>query len=225
MPPKKPRTPRKPKAPVAKPSALAQATAPTSPAPARKATGLPSPKQSPGFAQASALHQITLGFNPFEDRLLLKISNTDKIEYQLWLTRRFVKVLWGALTRTLERHHPDLQAALAPEIKDAVLAMEHQEAVQASDFSQNHAKGNVNLMSNTGPQLVVGGKVKAGDGELTVIQLQTGGGTDIAFTLNKQILHALCHLIVATVVKTDWDLKFLIGDGNVVVPEKSARLH
>jgi hypothetical protein len=197
---------------MAAPAPARPAPAPARSAPARKATG--------------ALHQITLGFNPFEDRLLLRISNTDKIEYQLWLTRRFVKVLWGALTKTLERHHPDLQAALAPEVRDAVLAMEHQEAVQAADFSQDHARGNVNLMSNTGPQLVVGGKVKAGEGELTMLHLQTGGGTDIALTLNKQLLHALCHLIVTTVVKTDWDLKFLIGDGNVVVPEKgAARLH
>jgi hypothetical protein len=193
-------------------SAAPPAPTPARAAPARQATG--------------SLHQITLGFNPFEDRLLLRISNTEKIEYQLWLTRRFVKVLWGALTKTLERHHPDLKAALAPEVKNAVLAMEHQEAVQATDFTQDHAKGNVNLMSNTGPQLVVGGKLRPAESELTVVQFQTAAGGNITVTLNKQLLHALCHLIVTTVVKTDWDLKFLIGDGNVVVPEKgAARLH
>lgn len=218
MPPRKPRPPRKSRARTARaatptvPVASAAPPAPARAAPARRATG--------------ALHQITLGFNPFEDRLLLRISNTEKIEYQLWLTRRFVKVLWGALTKTLERHHPDLQAALAPEVKNAVLAMEHQEAVQAVDFSQDHARGNVNLMSNTGPQLVVGGKLRPAGGELTLLQFQTAAGGNITVTLNKQLLHALCHLIVTTVVKTDWDLKFLIGDGNVVVPEKgAARLH
>jgi hypothetical protein len=196
---------------VASAAPPAPAPRPAPPRPARKAT--------------AALHQITLGFNPFEDRLLLRISNTDKIEYQLWLTRRFVKVLWGALTKTLERHHPDLQAALAPEVKNAVLAMEHQEAVQAVDFTQDHARGNVNLMSNTGPQLVVGGKLRPAEGELTIVQFQTTAGGNVTVTLNKQLLHALCHLIVTTLVKTDWDLKFLIGDGNVVVPQKTAHLH
>jgi hypothetical protein len=175
-------------------------------------------------SKTGALHQITLGFNPFEDRLLLRISSADKIEYQLWLTRRFIRVFWGGLLKTIERH-PDLQAKLTPEIKDAVLAMEHREAVQAVDFSQNHAKGNVNLMSNTGPQLVVGGKIRPGAGELTIVQFQTNAGRDVTVTLNKQLLHALCHLILSSLAKTDWDLKFLIGDGNVVVPQRGAHLH
>ncbi len=51
----------------------------------------------------SALHQITMSYAPEEDRLLLRISTADKTEYQLWLTRRFVGVLWTALMKRKEK--------------------------------------------------------------------------------------------------------------------------
>lgn len=172
----------------------------------------------------SRLHQITMGFEPAEDRMLLRVSTTDKLEYQLYLTRRFVKVLWGALIKILERH-PEIKADLMPEVKDAVLAMRHQEAVQGTDFSKSHVKTNRNLMSNTGPQLVTGAKVHSTKEGLTAIVFQTALGSDVNITLNEQLLHALCHMVISTAVKAEWSLNLSMGDGNVVVPEKRAHLH
>lgn len=170
------------------------------------------------------LHQISMRYEPVEDRLLLRIGTSEQLEYQLLLSRRFVKVLWGALMKTLE-HYPDVKADLAPAVKNAVLAMQHQEAVQASEFEVPYAKDNRNLMSNTGPQLIVGGKVTVDKKNIAAVTLRTKDGTDIRFTLNKQLLHALCHLIVSTAARAEWDLNLTVGDGNVVVPEKRAHLH
>ena len=52
---------------------------------------------------SSPLHQMTMGFSAEDDRLLLRLSTRDMTEYQLWLTRSFVKVLWGALIQILEK--------------------------------------------------------------------------------------------------------------------------
>jgi hypothetical protein len=41
----------------------------------------------------SALHQITMSYSAEQDRLLLHVGTTDKKEYKLMLTRRFVRVL------------------------------------------------------------------------------------------------------------------------------------
>lgn len=38
-----------------------------------------------------------------QDRILQRIGTAEKSEYQLWLTRRFIKVLWGALMTTMEK--------------------------------------------------------------------------------------------------------------------------
>lgn len=176
----------------------------------------------PNKPSGGKLHQMTMGYEPAEDRMLLRISTTAKLEYRLYLTRRFVKVLWGGLTKILERH-PDIKADLMPKVKEAVVAMRHQEAVQTADFSQDHVKDNRNLMSNTGPQLVTGAKVHGTKSGHTVMSFQTSFGSDVNISLNEQLLHAFCHMVITTATKAEWDLELTMGDGNVVVPTEGAK--
>ena len=164
------------------------------------------------------LHQLTLTFDPIQDRMLLRVGTSDDTEYQLWLTRRFVKVLWGALMQTLDQA-PELREDFLPEVRDAVKAMEHQEAVQSSDFTQNHSEQNVNLTSNSGPLLITGGQVKPITGENTILKLKTADGMSIQFGLTKQLLHALCHMMISSAQKAEWDLQLQVGDPQVFVPD------
>lgn len=164
------------------------------------------------------LHQLTMTFDPEQDRMLLRIGTAENTEYQLWLTRRFVKVLWGALMQTLDRN-PALGNDVLPDVRDAVKAMEHQEAVQSSDFSQTHTEKNVNLTSNTGPLLVTGGQVKAVNDENTMLNLKTSNGMGIQFGLNKKMMHALCHMMISSAQKAEWGLDLTVGDPNVFVPD------
>ena len=178
--------------------------------------------------------------------MLLRIGTKEKTEYRLWITRRFVQGIWGGLQKALEGKK-DLRKDLRPEVKEAVLAMEHQESVQSSDFSQKHSSDNVNLPPNPaklgdnlaqghpqkgsalhpdhGALLVSGGQVKAAKNGLTQINLKMENGTGVEFMLNKKLLHALCHMIIKSAHKAGWDLKISIGDGNVVVPADQAKLH
>ncbi|MEK9722938.1 MAG: hypothetical protein VW405_05565 [Rhodospirillaceae bacterium] len=173
---------------------------------------------------SSPLHQLTMTYSPEQDRVMLRIGTKEKTEYQLWMTRRFVRVMWGALVQTIERN-PELAKGVMPDVKKALMAMEHQESIQASDFSQEHAKGNVNLTSNTGALLVTGGQVKPVNGNLTRIKLNTENGTGIEFSLNKQLLHALCHMMVTSAQTAEWDLDLAIGDPQVVVPQDARHVH
>jgi len=171
---------------------------------------------------AGSLHQMTMTYVAEQDRLMFRVSTTDDIEYQMWFTRRFVGVLWGALRQTMERN-PDLRDDMTRDVKDAILGMEHQEAVQQADFTQEHKKDNTNLTSNTGPLLVVGGAVTPGEGELTGIKFSTKDGTEVRFNLNKQLLHAFCHLMVSTAVRAEWSLDLTMGDANVVLPDAAVQ--
>ena len=170
---------------------------------------------------AATLHQLTLTFDPVQDRMLLRIGTGENTEYQLWLTRRFVKILWGALMETLDRN-PEIRKDLMPDVRDAVKAMEHQEAVQSSDFSKSHAKDNVNLTSNSGPLLVTGGQVKLVNADNTVLAFKTADGEGVQFGLNQKLLHALCHMMITSSEKAEWDLRLQVGDPQVLVPEGSS---
>ncbi len=80
------------------------------------------------------LHQINLGFSPEEDRLLLRINTTGKTEYRLWMTRRYVKLLWKLLTKSVDSL-PDVKAQAAPETREAVKSFQRVEARQAANYS------------------------------------------------------------------------------------------
>ena len=178
--------------------------------------------------------------------MLLRIGTKEKTEYRFWMTRRFVQSIWEGLQKALEGK-TDLRKGLQPEVKEAVLAMEHQESVQSSDFSQKHSSENVNLTptpvkfgdnlpqrhsqdgsahhTDNGAVLVSGGRVKAANNGLTQINFKLENGTGVEFMLNKKLLHALCHMLIKTTHKAGWDLKISIGDSNVVVPAEQAKLH
>ena len=172
---------------------------------------------------ASALHQMTMSFSPEDDRISLRVSTTDKTEYQLWLTRRFTGVLWPALMEALEKE-PKLKRDLMPAARKAVVAMEHHEAMQGADFSHGHEEGNRDLTSGTGPLLVVGGSVKPG-AQVTRLLLQTQNGAEINLSLSKDLLHVLCRLLIETTMKAGWDLSLTVGDAAAVVPGDSTRVH
>ncbi|NQV83221.1 MAG: hypothetical protein HQ494_05320 [Rhodospirillales bacterium] len=172
----------------------------------------------------SGLHQITMSYSVEDDRLLLRISTTEKSEFQFWLTRRFVQVLWPALLTAIEQENSGNKLALQPAAKQAVMAMEHQQAVGASDFTHTHDEGSKKLTA--APLLVVGGSVIPGKGGVTGLVLKTQAGAEIKLSLSKELLHALCKLLVGSTMKAAWGLDLTVGDAAaVVMPSGETRLH
>jgi hypothetical protein len=164
-----------------------------------------------------------MSYMPEQDRILFRLATKDKKEYRLYLTRRFVHVLWGALKQTFEKD-VELARIIDKDVQEAVLGMKHQEAVQNTDFDTPPAKDVADATSNTGPLLVIGGKIHPGE-KITGVTLSTADGSDVRFNLNEQLLHAFCHLLVTTSVKADWKLNLALGDSNVIVPGGKAVVH
>ncbi len=150
----------------------------------------------------------------------MRIGTSEQSEYKLWLTRRFVRVLWGALTKIMERD-AEFKNDLLPEVRDALLAMAHQEAVQSSDFAQSHVDTNRDLTSNTGPLLVTGGALTPVKSGHTRLKLDMENGTSINVALNKQLMHAFCHMAISTTFKAEWDLELAVGDPSLVSADAS----
>ncbi|MBC8339015.1 MAG: hypothetical protein ISR51_08900 [Rhodospirillales bacterium] len=173
---------------------------------------------------SSTLHQITMSYSAEEDRLLLRISTTEKSEFQFLLTRRFVQVLWPALMTVIEQEDLGTGKNLSPTTKKAVMAMEHQQSVGASDFTRKHDEDSRNLTPD--PLLVVGGSVNPGKTGITGLLLKTHKGAEINLSLNKELLHALCKLLIETTMKAGWGLDLTVGDAAAVaVPADMKQVH
>ena len=103
------------------------------------------------------------------------------------------------------------------EVHDAMLAMQHQEALQTSDFHQTHAKDNRDLTSNTGTLAAEGPGV-------TRLTLNSENGIAINVSLNKKLMHAFCQMTISTSFRAEWELTMAVGDPGVI-SSYSTRVH
>ncbi len=115
----------------------------------------------------------------------------------------------------------ELKKDVLPDVRDAMLAMEHQEALQTANFGQSHTEDNRDLTSNTGPLLVTGGTITPVKKGITRLTMNTENGMSINVALNKQLLHAFCHMTISTSFRAEWDLGLAVGDPGVVTADAS----
>ena len=75
------------------------------------------------------LHQLKIDFEAEQDRLLMLVSTSDQVEVRLWLTRRFVKLLWPLLVKLAEEVSPRIRTQVNPEARKALLGLEHEDFI------------------------------------------------------------------------------------------------
>ena len=70
------------------------------------------------------LHQLKVDYDAEQDRLLMLIAASDAVELRMWLTRRFVKLLWPLLVKLAEEASPRIRTQANPEARKALLGIE-----------------------------------------------------------------------------------------------------
>src|SRR5512144_1282722 len=79
------------------------------------------------------LHQLKIDFAAEQDRLLMLIAASEQVEVRMWLTRRFVKLLWPLLVQLAEEASPRIRTQPNPEARKALLNIEHEQAVSKAN--------------------------------------------------------------------------------------------
>lgn len=165
------------------------------------------------------IEQIQIKFVAVEDRLLLRVSSSDAQEFQFWMTRRFVKLIWPALVDSLKRSSR-IHTQTSPAVKQELLEFEHSKAVNDSDFKTPYREKQRSNPLGTEPLLLSKMQIRRSeDGSMVLaISPQQGAGIDLA--VNDGLLHSLVELIGNGARIADWELPALIDSGsNVVVPQ------
>jgi hypothetical protein len=171
-----------------------------------------------------ALHQMTAEYNPAEDRILFRVNTVEKTEYRVWLTRRLVRQIWGVAVQNFAAE-PDVKEQERPQVKKAVLSMQHQEAVQGADFSQKHQKPDKAAAETEQPLLAINAELGKTEQGAIRLSFHTSAGRSINLNLNDEMLHAVCHILQQAADKAGWDLKLAIGDAARVITPTPAQLH
>ncbi len=177
---------------------------------------------APDPPDGGALHQISMSFVPEEDRVQLILIGAEGEDSRFWLSRRFVRGLWGVLRKSLETF-PDLRRVIDADTRRAMLAMRREDALRHSDFATPRRETDEPPRHRV-PLLVAASVRGAEHGRLS-LALKTRGGHQVAMTLDERRLHAFCHLLVETALAADWDLDLAVGDGDLAAPRPGRRLH
>ena len=168
------------------------------------------------------LHQLKVDYDAEQDRLLMLIAASEAVELRMWLTRRFVKLLWPLLVKLAEEASPRIRTQANPEARKALLGIEHQQAVQKADFSKAYDGKSRNMPLGEEPLLL--GRIQTGHDRKgqPVLAMHPAEGQGVTLTLDAVLLHSVCRLLQAAVKKSGWDMELKLP-GTDAVPAADER--
>jgi hypothetical protein len=151
------------------------------------------------------LHQLKLDFDPEHDRMLLRVSTDNQLEMRLWLTRRALRLMWPLLVQ-MTRSAPEVALQSSPEARDAVIGMQHEQALNRANFAKSFEEVPREMPLGAEPILVARIQSNKDDDGNQVLGLLPQQGQGIHLTLDNTLLHSFCRLVQNAAAKSDWDL-------------------
>jgi hypothetical protein len=172
---------------------------------------------------AVKLQQLKVDYDAEQDRLLMLIATSDGVELRMWLTRRFVKLLWPLLVKLAEEASPRIRTQANPEARKALLGIEHQQAVEKADFSKTYERKPRSTPLGEEPLLL--GRIQTGRDRKgqPVVAMHPSDGQGVTLTLDSVLLHSVCRLLQAAVKKSGWDMELNLPGAEAPATEERAR--
>jgi hypothetical protein len=160
------------------------------------------------------IHQLTVNYDPSEDRLMLRVGTSDGGEAQAWLTRRMTLILSPHLPRTLEKQIEVLGLEADPSRKAAHKTGDESGAgrpkpwVSNTDLSQPYRPPVKSLMDGP-PLLVTDIDIHPQSDGLTLLVFkerkpEQKGERKLELRLEPQLLQGFIHLISESLPRTEW---------------------
>ena len=170
------------------------------------------------------LHQLKIDYAPEQDRMLMLIAASEKVEVRMWLTRRFVKLLWPLLVKLAEEASPRIRTQPNPEARKALLGIEHEQAVSKANFSKPYDDSSRATPLGAEPLLLARIQTGHDPNGHPVVAMHPAEGQGVTLTLDPVLLHSVCRLLQAAVKKSDWDMELkLPGVEQKETPERARR--
>ena len=170
------------------------------------------------------LHQVNVGYDSLQDRILLRFATSEQVEYRLWITRRLLKGLWPGLLQ-LMGNTPMARQQQAPEAKQAVMAFQREQALSQTKFGKQYDGEQMAAAIPGEPVLVFGLRMRPSPEGGHDIEFLPRQGPGVHIRLQDAMVHALAKLLQDAIKVTDWDLKleFPAGALPAVAPVEAER--
>jgi len=167
------------------------------------------------------LKEINVTYVPKEDRLLVKISDSDDEECRIWLTRRFTKILLEALDKVLMAESR-AQGAVTKEAQSAFAEYQHSQNVNDDSFAHNYqqetgqpALGKEDMLAHT----IEYKSLSNGGLEFSIL---SDGDKKATLNMDDKMKHQFYELVQRGIVMASWDKHGLSITGS---PELTSAVH
>lgn len=171
------------------------------------------------------IHQVTSEYHNIEDRLLLKLSAGNNVQFHFWLTRRFCSQLLtvladiiGADATLLSDQQANTQQAVFdsektrkqvlqdPQTKQALLNFQRDAALSKADFSQTQLKPAAETPLGDQPILAAKLAIISRTQGLPIIEVSDMHGHGLKIVLDNTLLHSLYKLLHDASIFAKWQL-------------------
>jgi hypothetical protein len=177
---------------------------------------------------ADKLHQFQMAFVAEQDRMLLRISTRDKAELRLWMTRRVVRLLWGALLKMIEAV-PEKDTPVEARNREAILHFEHQSAVEQTDFETPFQEAAISYPLGVEGVLVASLQISRKPKGACTLKLSPKQGKGITMNLDDKLMHSFMEMLIDSSKRAQWDLELKLPasksttSADASLPDKSMR--
>lgn len=163
------------------------------------------------------LKQIQVTYDTVQDRILLRMNTSVRAEFLVWLTRRFVMLAWPPLVNILAST-VEVGVQSTPEAKKAVLAFQHENAIEKADFSKKYAEDATTWPLGKEPMLVVAMDIRRLGPDQYSFTFRPADGRQFQMTLSQSTVHSLCKLLQDATRKANWGLNLDLGEVRPATP-------
>lgn len=171
------------------------------------------------------IHQLSVTYQPEQDRILARVNTTAGEEMRLWLTRRLMVGLWPLLSKLMTEHLLRLEAAGSSldaaddEMKQMLADFRKQEFLQKADFETPYQENQTRLPLGAEPLLVTdvdASPLPNGRLRLSFNENPAGRAADapaeprrFQMEMEPRLMQGLMHLLEQALAQSRWREAFV----------------
>lgn len=175
----------------------------------------------------AGIQQLNLGYNPDQDRLLLRIGLSNGEELQVWITQRIAKTLWKLLSG--EAQLPSAKPNEINQMSNQAPSQAVQQFQQEVSAAQVLQKMDFATEYQPRKEVIHQGAVLATKLHLVeqngqkALELATLEGVGMRLNLNEELTLAICNMLQLATKEASWDIGASAVAANVMVMDAETK--
>ena len=150
------------------------------------------------------LKQINIAYQPVQDRLLVRISTSEQLEFRLWLTRRLVAQLLPAIAQLFASRSAELTEN--PQAQAALQEFQSEAALQQAKFSSSYDADELKPATTGEPLLIHSINMRPLEAGHYLLLLQDAENTKLQLRMDEVLLQGCLKLLRQTQRAAGWGL-------------------